>query len=456
MDLDAVFRARSVAVIGASAKRGSIGYVIVKNLKDRFRGKVYPVNPKYKEILGLKCYPRIGDVDGEVDVAVIAVPAKTVIPVVSECGRKGVKVAIVISGGFREIGGEGVRLEEMLVEEARKHGIRIIGPNCMGIYDTNTGLDTFFLPTIRCGRPKNGHISFISQSGAFAAAVMDQLTFLGLGMSRCISYGNASDIDETDLIAFLREDDKTRVITMYIETAKGGRKFIEEAYRTTRVKPIIAIKAGRTSRGVSAVLSHTGSMAGSDRIFNSAFKQAGVIRATNFQEMFDMAKALSSQPTPKGNRILVITDGGGAGVMTVDACEMSGLKVPELPDDVKHELKRHFPPYASVHNPIDLTGSVTDDWYGIALEVAGSIDLIDGIIVNVLFQPPRLTLKLADVVADYAREADKPVVCCLWGGRVAESMAKDLESQGVPTYPTPERAVKAMWALYTYGRIRER
>ena len=456
MDLDAVFKARSVAVIGASAKRGSIGYVIVKNLKDRFLGKVYPVNPKYKEILGLKCYPRIEDVDGEIDVAVIAVPAKVVIPVVSECGRKGVKVAIVISGGFREVGGEGVKLEEMLVEEARKQGIRIIGPNCMGIYDTNTGLDTFFLPTIRCGRPKKGYISFISQSGAFAAAVMDQLTFLGLGMSRCISYGNASDIDETDLIAYLREDDKTRVITMYIETAKGGRRFIEEAYKTTRVKPIIAIKAGRTSRGVSAVLSHTGSMAGSDRIFNSAFKQAGVIRAVNFQEMFDMAKALSMQPPPKGNRILVITDGGGAGVMTVDACEMIGLEVPELPDDVKQELKKHFPPYVSVHNPIDLTGSVTDEWYGIALEVAGGTDMIDGIIVNVLFQPPRLTLKMADVVADYAREADKPVVCCLWGGKIAESMANNLESQGVPTYPTPERAVKAMWALYTYGRIRER
>jgi len=243
---------------------------------------------------------------------------------------------------------------------------------------------------------------------------------------------------------------------MYIETAKGGRKFIEEAYKTTRVKPIIAIKAGRTSRGVSAVLSHTGSMAGSDRIFNSAFKQAGVIRAVNFQEMFDMAKALSMQPPPKGNRILVITDGGGAGVMTVDACEMIGLEVPELPDDVKQELKKHFPPYASVHNPIDLTGSVTDEWYGIALEVAGGTDMIDGIIVNVLFQPPRLTLKMADVVADYAREADKPVVCCLWGGKIAESMANNLESQGVPTYPTPERAVKAMWALYTYGRIRER
>ncbi len=456
MGLEAVFRAKSVAVIGASAKRGSIGYVIVKNLVDRFQGKIYPVNPKYKEILGLKCYPRIEDVEGEVDVAVIAVPAKIVTPIVSECGRKGVKVAIVISGGFREIGGEGVKLEEMLVEEARSHGVRVIGPNCMGIYDTNTGLDTFFLPTIRCGRPKKGSISFISQSGAFAAAVMDQLTFLGLGMSRCISYGNASDVDETDLIAYLREDDRTGVITMYIETAKGGRRFIEEAYKTTRVKPIIAIKAGRTSRGVSAVLSHTGSMAGSDRIFDSAFRQAGVIRATNFQEMFDMAKALSMQPLPKGNKVLVITDGGGAGVMTVDACEMSGLKVPELPDDVKQELRKYLPSYASVHNPVDLTGSVTDEWYSLALEVAGSIDLIDGIIVNVLFQPPRLTLKMADVVADYARDADKPVICCLWGGKVAESMAIDLESQGVPTYPTPERAVKAMWALYTYARIRER
>lgn len=455
MGVDAVFKPRSVAVIGASARRGSIGYVIVKSLKDRFQGAVYPVNPKYREILGLKCYPRIEDVSGEVDIAVIAVPARIVPGVVSECGRKGVKAAIVISGGFKEAGEEGAKLEKMLVEEAAKYGIRILGPNCIGVYDTNTGLDTFFLPAIRCGRPKKGVISFISQSGAFAAAVMDQLTLLNFGISRCVSYGNACDIDETDLIAYLRDDDRTKVITMYIETAKGGRRFIEEAYKTTRVKPIIAVKSGRTSRGASAVLSHTGSLAGSDRVFDSAFKQAGVIRAQDFQEMFDMAKALSMQPPARGNRILIVTDGGGAGVMAVDACEMNGLHVPELPENVKQELRKHFPPHVSVHNPIDLTGDVTDEWYGIALEVAGRSDIIDGVIVNVLFQPPKLTLRLTDVIADYARETDKPVVCCVWGGKVSEFLARDMDSQGVPSYPTPERAVKAMWALYKYGRIRE-
>ena len=452
--LEMFFNPRKVAIIGASARPGSLGYMITKNMAMRFKGEIYPVNPKYQSVAGLRCYPSIQDIPGKVDLAIIAVSAKVAVPIAEQSAKSGVKAAIIISGGFSEIGGEGIERERKLREIIHKYRIKVIGPNCVGIYDTNTGMDTIFLPEIKCNRPKKGKISFVTQSGAFAAAVLDLLSLLDLGISRTISYGNAIDVNETDLIDFLKDDEETDVITMYIEQVKSGRRFLKIAREASMKKPIVAVKAGRTRRGVAAVRSHTGSLAGSDSVYNAAFKQAGIIRANNFQEMFDMAKALSMQPPAKGNRILIVTNGGGAGVMAVDECERTGLKVPELSESLQQKLREKFPEHCITHNPVDLTGDTDNERYDLAFRIAGMSDEVDGIVANVLFQVPLMTLEIVDVVSDFSKEYDKPIVCCVWGGRIAQALARELDKSGVPTYPTPERAVDAMWALVKYGEYR--
>ena len=243
---------------------------------------------------------------------------------------------------------------------------------------------------------------------------------------------------------------------MYLEGIKNGRKFMETARKAARKKPIIAIKAGRTKRGKAAVQSHTGSMAGSDQIIDAAFKQSGIIRANDFQEMFDMAKALAMQPPAKGSRTLIITNGGGAGAMATDACETSGLEVPELPKDTQNLLKKHFPPHCSTHNPIDLTGDTDDERYELALKYAATQDTIDGIIIIALFQTPLLTLNLSNIITDFAKQTDKPITCCIFGGKTAKILSENLNKNGIPTYPTPERAAKAMQTLYKYGKTQQK
>jgi len=444
-------------VIGASAKTGTIGYVIFKNfLKPSFKGKAYPVNPKYGYVQKVKCYRSVMDIPDRVDLAVVAIPAPAVPKVIRECAEKGVKAAVIISGGFGEIGSEGREREEKLKRTVKETGIRIIGPNCMGVYDAVTGVDTFFLPEVKCSRPPKGNVAFITQSGALGGTVLDWLSTENIGLSKCVSYGNACDVNEADLLEYLAEDEHTKVVTMYLEGVKSGRKFIEVARKVAEKKPIVAIKAGRTERGVAAVQSHTGSMAGSDRIVDAALKQSHVIRANDFQEMFDMAKALSMQPPAKGNRILIITNGGGAGAMAADACEINGLEVPEVPEETQNSLKKRFPPHCSTHNPIDLTGDTDTQRYDLALRHAATLDAFDGTIVIVLFQLPLLTLDISNVITDFARETDKPITCCVWGGKPAQVLSENLNRSGVPAYPTPERAVKAMWALYKYGATKQR
>jgi len=449
------FNPNSVAVIGASAKTGAIGYVIFKNfLNPSFRGKAYPVNPKYDYVQKVKCYPSVREIPDQVDLAVVAIPAPAVPKVIRECAEKGVKAAVIISGGFSETGPEGAEREEQLKRTVEETGIRIIGPNCLGVYDATTGVDTVFLPDIKCSRPPNGNIAFTTQSGAFGGAVLDWLSTEKIGLSKCVSYGNACDVNEADLLEYLAEDEHTKVITMYLEGIKSGRKFIEAARKAARNKPIIAIKAGRTKRGTAAVQSHTGSMAGSDQIVDAAIKQSRIIRANDFQEMFDIAKALAMQPPAKGNRMLIITNGGGAGAMTTDACEMNGLEVPEVPEETQASLKKLFPPHCSTHNPIDLTGDTDTERYDLALRHVATLDVFNGVIVIALFQTPFLTLNISNVITDFAKETDKPITCCVFGGKPAQVLSENLNRNGIPAYPTPERAVKAMWALYKHGTIK--
>ncbi|MDO8124943.1 MAG: CoA-binding protein [Candidatus Hermodarchaeota archaeon] len=333
-DLEPFFNPKTVAVVGASARKASVGGVIFRNfLKPAFKGTVYPINPRTTDVLGITSYDRVSSVPDPIDLTVIAVPAGIVPKIMLDCEEKGVKAVIIISGGFKEIGSEGAYLEQQIVEITQRSGIRVIGPNCIGIYDTNTGVDTTFLPASRMGRPGKGYISFISQSGAFAAAVLDMNAQSGLGVSRVVSFGNKADVNEIDLIDYLGKDPETRVIVEYLEglSPSTGGQYLQTAKMVTQEKPIIVVKAGRSARGSVAAVSHTGALAGDARLYDFAFHQAGIINALDFEDGFEMAKTLASQPPAKGNRILIVTDAGGAGVMAVDACDALGLRVPEPP-----------------------------------------------------------------------------------------------------------------------------
>jgi acyl-CoA synthetase (NDP forming) len=367
---------------------------------------------------------------------------------------KGVKAVIIISGGFKETGPEGLRLENQIVEIAHRAGIRIIGPNCVGVYDTNTGVDTTFLPASRMGRPEKGYISFISQSGAFAAAILDWTEMEGLGVSRVISFGNKCDINEIDLIKFLGQDPETRVIVEYLEglTPSTGRSYLQAAKTVTSKKPIIVVKSGRSVRGSAAAASHTGALAGDAKLYDFAFQQAGILVAKDFEDAFDMAKTLATQPPANGNRILIVTDAGGAGVMAVDACSTLGLEVPEPPDKLRNELARHFPSYCSVHNPIDLTGDTDAERYQTALELSLETPNYDAAIVIVMLQIPLLDLDIVDRLSSIARTYKKPIVACTAGGRFTLKGARLLEQAGIPTLPSPRRAAQAVWSLVEFGR----
>ncbi|NPA99697.1 MAG: CoA-binding protein, partial [Crenarchaeota archaeon] len=320
--IEKFFNPNSVAIVGASPKPGKVGNVILANFKRRFKGRIYPVNPKHEEIMGLKCYPSIKDLPETPDLVVIAIPAPKVPQVLRDAGEKGVKAAIIISGGFRETGTEeGKRLEEEIVKISKEYGIRILGPNCLGIYDNWSGVDTFFLPDEKMMRPPKGKISFISQSGAFASALLDWMAYRNIGISRAISYGNKIDVDDVDLLEFLAKDDKTGLIIMYLEGLKPGRGrlFIDKAKEVVQKKPIVIYKAGKTSRGSTAAASHTAALAGNYAIYKAAIKQAGLIEATSFDEIMDLSKILLTQPLMKGRKVYVVTDAGGVGVMLTDA-----------------------------------------------------------------------------------------------------------------------------------------
>jgi len=457
-DLEPFFNPKSVAVIGASRKPGKVGHELLKNLARFYKGRIYPINPKAEEILGLKAYPSIKDVPERVDLAVIVVPAKAVPDAAEEACEAGVKGIIVISGGFKEVGPEGAELERRLVEVVRKHGVRLIGPNCVGVYVPKTGVNTVFLPAERQGFPGPGGIAFISQSGAFGAAVLDWAAMRGVGMSKFVSYGNKADVDDDDLLEYLRNDPETRVITMYIEGVEDGRSFLRALKETTPVKPVVILKAGRTEAGARAASSHTGSLAGSDAVYSAAFKQAGVIRAYGMEELFDIAMAFDKQPPAYGDRVAVLTVGGGSGVMTTDALSDLGLKVPRLSDETVAKLRKVLLPIASPYNPVDVTGSARDEHLINAAEIlmrSGEVDMI--VWLPYYMVPgisPNLNKEFIKVVREVNSELDHPipVIGVATGGEYTWRYAREAESLGIPMYLSPERAAVAAKALADYGR----
>jgi acetyl coenzyme A synthetase (ADP forming)-like protein len=454
MELDSFFKPAAVAVIGASREPRKFGHVIYKNfIESEFAGKTYPINPKAENILGFKAYPTLLDVPSDVDLAIIAVPAPIVPSAIDECLSKEVKAAVIISGGFREIGEKGEKLELEIKKKIEGSNLRIIGPNCIGVYDPANHVDTLFLPRYRLRRPKLGEIAFISQSGAFGSAVLDWAASQDIGISKFISIGNKIDVDEVDLLSYLADDSLTKCITLYVESTKRGREFLRTASRVTDKKPLIVLKGGTTTEGARAALSHTGSMAGSAKIFKGVIQQAGALQAQTVDELFDYARVLAYQPVPKDEKDLaIVTNGGGFGVISSDEASRLGLRLANFTQDTLDKLREKLPDYAVPHNPLDLVGDADVERYRFALKTVSSDPNVGIILVIVLLQTSYIESDVVDAITESQVTYGKPTVVCTIGGDFTQILVKMLEEDHVPSYVTPERAVNAINALIQYQK----
>ena len=440
------FRPESVAVIGASRNPGKVGHQILRNiLAGGFEGKVYPVNPKGGEILGLKVYRSVLEIPGSVDLAVVAVPAPVVPQVVRECGEKGVKGVAIISSGFREAGNED--LEREVVETARRYGVRILGPNIFGVVYTPGRLNASFGPA----EVSPGKIALISQSGALGIALMGWTQTEEIGLSAVVSVGNKADVSDEDLLDFFARDDNTKVVVIYMEGLRDGRAFMEAVRRNP--KPVVVIKAGRSRRGARAVSSHTGSLAGSDLVYEGAFRQVGVIRAGSVRDAFVLARALSELPEPEGENTVIITNGGGIGVLATDAAEEEGLSLYSGPDLAA--FRAAMPSFGSFRNPVDITGMADPSMYVKALEVAQGSPDIHSIVLLYCETAVCDPLELAEGMKK-AYDGRKPLVVAMVGGSRTVEAIRRLNRAGIPAYGSPEDAVRALKGLYLWKTFREK
>ncbi len=446
MALDAFFSPRTVAIIGVSRNPQKVGHVVYRNfLEGGFSGKVYAVNPNAESLFGHPAYKSIADIPERVELAVICVPAELVPRALEECGRKRVPAAIVLAGGFKEVGA--AKLEAALAAAAKKGKVRVLGPNCLGVLDPASGVDTVFLPRYKLERPGVGSIAFITQSGAVGSVVLDWMAMKGYKLSKFVSYGNAADVDETELLESLAADPQTKVICCYFEGLKDGRAFFEAAKRVALKKPIIVLKGGVTDAGAKATLSHTGSLAGETAVYSAAFKQAGIIEARDIEQLFDYARVLATQPVPRGARVQIITNGGGFGILLTDWLSTLGLPLAQMKPETLAKLKLQLPEYVVLKNPMDLVGDVDAQRYRVALAAALADPGVDVVAVIVLFQTPALTADVVEVIAEEAEKRAKPVIVVSAGGRYTEVLKKSLEDLGIPTFSYPERAAEAIKAL---------
>jgi acetate---CoA ligase (ADP-forming) len=450
--LEKMFYPASVAVIGASKEQGKVGRAVLDNLVAGFGGRIYPINPKADEIDGLKCFRSVLDVPGEIDLAVVVIPAKLVPGVVRECGEKGIKYLVIISAGFKEVGPEGAHLENEVKTIARQYGIRIVGPNCLGIINTVSRCNASFAR----GMPPRGNVSIITQSGALGTAILDWSAMTGVGFVNFVSLGNKADLNEIDFMEAWLEDDQTQVILAYLEGISDGQRFLQVARKVSKRKPIVVVKSGRTSAGARAVSSHTGSLAGSDAAYDAAFAQSGVLRAGTMDEFFDLAGGFSAQPVPKGDRIAIVTNAGGPGILATDACEKYGLKLAYLSAGTIDRLKTTLPPAASVYNPVDVLGDASASLYRFALETVLADPGVDGVIVLATPQAMTDVAGIADVITTIRKTTDKPVLPGFMGGVEMEKGVKVLEKNLLLNYDDPERAAYTMRMLTRYQGVRNR
>ena len=449
-DISFFFSPTSIAVVGASPTPGKPSHVILESLKRiGYQGAIYPVNPKYSHIEGYKCYHSLNEIQDDIDVAIFALPAPTVIEILERTDN--VKGAIIVSAGFKEIGYAGTKREEELKEIGARKRIRIIGPNCMGIYDTVSRIDTFFTPKGRVKRPKRGVLSILTQSGSFAELIMDEMASEGIGVARIVSYGNRVDVGETDCLNFLTDDEATKVVAIYMESVDDGRRFVEVASRCTKKKPVVVVKVGKREAGIHAARSHTGAISGRYEIYRAAFKKAGVVEVNGYEGLKDACKVLNTYDLVEGNRVLIVTDGGGVGVSMADACEDLGLEVSELSEETRKRLSAKLLGFSATGNPVDLTGSVTDEDYVTALK-EGLRDEFDVVIITVLWGAPEITEELADKLTGVRDSHNKPLLICTPCSEFTRRMAQCFEDNGMPVFFTPESAARAAAVLAGHWR----
>lgn len=450
MSLNTFFYPKSIAIVGASNNPRKFGYELMKNIiEGGYKGKIIPVNIKEEEVMGFKAVKNIGEVQEWIDLVIIAIPANFIPKVVQECAEKGIKNVIIVSGGFSEVGGEGKKLEREVVKIAKENGIRIIGPNCVGIQNTEASLNASFVM-----RALPGSIGVITQSGALGASQIYMATSKGIGFSKFINLGNACDVSIPEAIKYLADDPQTKVIALYIEGVSEGKLFMDALKYTTAKKPVVVVKAGRTEAGMRAVLSHTGSLAGKDAIFDAVFKQTGAIRVETLLQLFNVARLIVEQPPPRGKRVAIITNAGGAGVLSADQCANHGLVLSELTEETKNTLRSFLPPIASVLNPVDIIASANMEIYKKTVETVIKDPNVDCLIVACVV-PTFLGMKPdehARGVVEALKHAKerKTVVACWMAGEIAEPGKKILSENHIPVYSCPRGAAHALASYIRY------
>ena len=451
------FQPKSIAVIGASQNPAKVGNAIVKNLlASRYPGQIYPINPKEEQILGLKCYPSVEKILGDeagneenAELAVIAIPAPKVLAAIQECAQSGIHFVIVITAGFKETGPQGAELEKQLTAFCREQKMRLLGPNCVGLIHTHTPLNVSFAR----GTPRQGNVAFISQSGAILISILDWSEIAGIGFSHFVSLGNKADLQETDFLAYAAWDPATKVILCYLEDIIDGQRFLEVATRISAHKPIIILKAGASPAGARAASSHTGALAGADHAYDAAFRKSAVLRATNMEELFDLAVAFAHQPLPVGNKVAVVTNAGGPGILTTDKIEKIGLHMAHFTTETTKQLRSFLPPEASIYNPVDVLGDAGAERYFFALKKVLGDPQVEGVIT--LLCPSAMVdpLEVARAI-DKARQnsPQKPLLTVFMGGKEIQTGKKFLQEAGIPCYTFPERAVIALEGMVRYAQ----
>ena len=454
-DLSALFAPRAVAVIGASRNPNSVGGDVLRNLITAgFRGPVYPVNPKADYVASILSWPSVEAIPGPVDLAVIAVPAPIVGEVIEACARKGVAAVIVLSAGFKELGAEGARRELQLKTRVRELGMRLVGPNCLGL--VNTDPNVRLMATFAGSSPPAGNVAFSSQSGALGVAILDRARQLGIGISQFISVGNKADVSGNDLLEHWEADERTKVVLLYLESFGNPQRFANIARRVSMHKPIACVKGGRTHAGARAASSHTGSLAGTDRAAEALFEHTGVIRVDTVEELFDVAMLLANQPLPGGDRVAIVSNGGGPGILATDACDAYGLTMATLSDDTREALRRALPAEASVNNPVDTIAGADASAMGASVEAVLRDDGVDALLVLYVPTSHSETDQVAHAIVAAAAGVGKPVLSCFMGAHGVPAALRSLEEANVPSYAFPEAAARALAKACRYAAWRAR